>query len=60
MSNEEWDGASADQKLELLRKDITDIAAAQNALAREFRDLTRRVERLAQGLGALRRSHPST
>jgi hypothetical protein len=60
MAGEEWDSANVDQKLELLRKDLTDIATAQNALAREFRSLTRRIDKLAQDLGALRRNHPKS
>lgn len=46
-----WDTASTEEKLQLLRSDIIDIATAQNALARDFRDWLHRLRELAQGLG---------
>jgi hypothetical protein len=49
-----WTNAkSVDEKLELLRQDITDIATAHNALAREFRVLTHRLATVAEALAAL-------
>jgi hypothetical protein len=57
---ETWAKATVDGKIELLRQDIIDIATAQNALAREFRDLMRRVEGLTRALAALRRNRSPT
>jgi hypothetical protein len=60
VAGEEWDTTNADEKLELLRKDVIDIAAAHNALSWEVRDLLRRVDKLARDLVALRRSRPKS
>jgi hypothetical protein len=57
---ETWATATVDEKLDLLRQDIIGIAAAQNALAREFRALMRRVEGLTKALAALRRNRSPT
>jgi hypothetical protein len=57
---ETWSDADVDKKLELLRQDIKEIATAQNALARDFRDLARRVEGLTKALAASRRKSPQT
>ena len=39
-----WAKASVEEKLEILRQDIIDIATAQNRTAREFRDLGYRID----------------
>jgi hypothetical protein len=48
MSNK-WDTANLEEKLELLRSDIRDIATAHNALARDFRDWLHRLTELTPG-----------
>jgi hypothetical protein len=53
MADDRWDNADAEGKLEILRQDITDIASAQNALAREFRDLAHRLATVTGAVAAL-------
>ena len=60
MANDRWDNADTEGKLEILRQDITDIASAPNALAREFRDLAQRLTALAQGVEVVLKSLPTT
>lgn len=61
MATERWDAAAnVEEKLELLRRDIIDIAAAQNALAREFRDLAHQLATVAEGVEALSKNRPPT
>jgi hypothetical protein len=47
MSDQEWATASADERLELLRRDIKDIATAQNGLAKKFRALLLQLQNAA-------------
>jgi aminopeptidase C len=61
MSGGQWENTkSIEEKLELLRKDVIDIAAVQNALAREFRDLAHRLREAEQRLEALAKSRHSS
>lgn len=57
MPNEEWEQANTEQKLELLRKDVRDIAAAQNGVARDFRLLLHRFDELIRALAAPEQTH---
>jgi hypothetical protein len=46
MSNKEWDEGTVDQKLEMLRQDITNISEAHNRVSRDLVDLLGRVAEL--------------
>jgi predicted nucleic acid-binding Zn-ribbon protein len=46
MANAEWDSATTEQRLEMLRADITDISVKHNRLSRDFVDLQRRLSEL--------------
>ncbi len=48
-----WAKATIDEKIELLRQDIIDIASAQNALAQDFRELGRRMDGLTRASAEL-------
>ena len=57
MPNKEWDSATVEQKLEMLREDIALISDHHNALRRDFRNFR---QSLSAEIEELKRNRPKT
>ncbi|MGC9954170.1 MAG: hypothetical protein ABSD21_07820 [Rhizomicrobium sp.] len=57
MTNAKWDGATTEEKLEMLREDIRHISDYHNALGREVRQQTQALHQEIEELKRMFRSN---